>query len=136
MAQPPNVDGRDGDWKAVPKWNGTAAENSPSGEDRPRWQHTDCSPTFKDASPWVNNGKDWQTVFKTGDSVDLQLGTDPAANPKRTGAVPGDLRLLIAPSRAEQRGGAVPSPCPGRKDRTAWFSNLRGAAKKSIWCEN
>ena len=51
----------------------------------------------KDGSPWVNNGKDWQLLFKTGDSVDLQLGADPSANPKRSGPVPGDLRLLIAP---------------------------------------
>jgi hypothetical protein len=53
--------------------------------------------SVKDRSPWVNNGKDWQLLFKTGDSVDLQLGSDPKANPKRSGPVPGDLRLLIAP---------------------------------------
>jgi hypothetical protein len=51
----------------------------------------------RDGSPWVNHGQDWQLLFKTGDSVDLQLGTDPNANPKRSGPVPGDLRLLIAP---------------------------------------
>ncbi len=51
----------------------------------------------KDASPWVNNGKDWTTLFKTGDSVDMQLGTDPAAPAKRKRPVAGDLRLLIAP---------------------------------------
>ena len=51
----------------------------------------------KDGSPWVNNGKDWQLLFKTGDSVDLQLGADPTANPQRSAPVPGDLRLLIAP---------------------------------------
>ena len=36
-------------------------------------------------------------LFKTGDSVDLQLGTDPAAPAERGGPVPGDIRLLIAP---------------------------------------
>jgi hypothetical protein len=36
-------------------------------------------------------------LFKTGDSIDLQLGTDAKANPKRSGPVVGDLRLLIAP---------------------------------------
>ncbi|MEI7730484.1 MAG: FlgD immunoglobulin-like domain containing protein [Verrucomicrobiota bacterium] len=50
-----------------------------------------------DESPWVNNGKDWTTLFKTGDSVDLQLGTDTSAPPARSGPVPGDLRLLMAP---------------------------------------
>jgi len=50
----------------------------------------------RDASPWVNKGKDWQLLFKTGDSIDLQLAADPKANPRRTKPVPGDIRLLIA----------------------------------------
>ncbi|WP_367874844.1 FlgD immunoglobulin-like domain containing protein [Luteolibacter sp. Populi] len=54
-----------------------------------------------DASPWINNGKDWQALFKTGDGIDLQLGTDPAADPKRNDPVPGDLRLFIAPMGQE-----------------------------------
>lgn len=54
-----------------------------------------------DPSPWVNNGVDWQALFKTGDGVDLQLGTDPAADPKRSGPVRGDLRLFIAPMGQE-----------------------------------
>ena len=49
-----------------------------------------------DANPMVNGGKDWTQLFTTGDSVDLQLGTDPSADPKRTDAAPGDLRLLIS----------------------------------------
>ena len=54
--------------------------------------------TVRDDSPWVNNGKDWQMLFKTGDGIDLQLGTDATANPRRGQPVPGDLRLFIAPS--------------------------------------
>ena len=53
----------------------------------------------EDASPWVNHGKDWQALFKTGDGIDLQLG--PAADPKRGEPVPGDLRLFIAPMGEE-----------------------------------
>ena len=39
---------------------------------------------FGDDSPWRNTGKDWRLLFKTGDSVDVQLsasankGQDPA----------------------------------------------------------
>lgn len=55
----------------------------------------------RDDSPWINNGKDWQMLFKTGDGIDLQLGTDTSANPKRGQPVPGDLRLFIAPSGKE-----------------------------------
>ncbi|QJE94947.1 hypothetical protein [Luteolibacter luteus] len=54
-----------------------------------------------DASPWVNQGKDWQSLFKTGDGVDLQLGISPAADPRRTDAAEGDLRLFIAPMGEE-----------------------------------
>ncbi len=50
-----------------------------------------------DPSPWVNNGKDWTQLFKTGDAVDLQLGTDAAAPATRKDAAPGDIRLSIAP---------------------------------------
>ena len=51
----------------------------------------------RDDSPWLNHGKDWTTLFKTGDSVDLQIGTNPAAPVSRREPVPGDLRLIIAP---------------------------------------
>ena len=54
-----------------------------------------------DPSPWVNNGKDWQALFKTGDGIDLQLGTDPAADPKRSSPARGDLRLFVAPMGEE-----------------------------------
>ena len=50
-----------------------------------------------DPSPWVNNGKDWTQLFKTGDCVDLQLGTDASAPAGRKSAAPGDVRLSIAP---------------------------------------
>jgi len=49
-----------------------------------------------DANPMVNGGKDVTQLFVTGDSVDLQLGTNPDGNAKRGEAVPGDLRLLIS----------------------------------------
>ena len=50
-----------------------------------------------DTSPWVNNGRDWTRLFKTGDTVDFQLGTDPAAKSDRKTATYGDIRLSIAP---------------------------------------
>ena len=47
-------------------------------------------------NPMVNGGHDATMLFITGDSVDLQLGTDPAANPQRTDAAVGDERLLLS----------------------------------------
>lgn len=64
-------------------------------------QNLRLSYTVNDQSPWVNNGSDWQSLFKTGDGVDFQIATDPAANPTRSSAAPGDLRLFVAPMGAE-----------------------------------
>ncbi len=49
-----------------------------------------------DANPMINAGKDFTQLFTTGDSVDLQLGTDPAADPNRGEPALGDLRLLVS----------------------------------------
>ena len=49
-----------------------------------------------DSNPMVNAGKDVTQLFTTGDSVDLQMGTDAGADAKRTDAMPGDIRLLIS----------------------------------------
>jgi hypothetical protein len=69
-----------------------------------------------DGSPWVNNGNDWTLLFKTGDSIDLQLGTDPDANPQRSGPVPGDLRLLIAPFQGKDLAVLYRHRVPGAKE--------------------
>ncbi len=51
-----------------------------------------------DPSPWKNNGANWTLLFKTGDSVDVQLALDKSLTGKtRRDAAPGDIRLLIAP---------------------------------------
>jgi hypothetical protein len=97
---PPKIDGKDDDWKAlapVAKWDrgGKFPVTVRAAHDAATlYLHY----TVRDDSPWVNQGKDWQALFKTGDGIDLQLGTDAAAKPPRSGPVPGDLRLFIAPS--------------------------------------
>ena len=48
-----------------------------------------------DSSPWTNTAKDVAQMYASGDTVDLQLGADPAADPKRPEAAAGDLRLSI-----------------------------------------
>ena len=74
--------------------------------------------SVKDASPWVNNGKDWQLLFKTGDSVDLQLGTDPR-QPQALRAC--DRRLAAAdrslPGRQRRRALSAPPAGCGRQRR-------------------
>jgi hypothetical protein len=49
-----------------------------------------------DTSPMVNAGTDYTLLFKTGDCVDLWLGTDPKAPADRAAPVAGDIRLLFS----------------------------------------
>jgi hypothetical protein len=49
----------------------------------------------QDDTPWVNGADAPEFMYARGDTVDLQLGTDPVADPKRTEPVKGDLRLSI-----------------------------------------
>ena len=95
----PRIDGDFKDWPAVPhaSWD---RQGRFKAETWLGWDDQSLYLAYHvaDSSPWVNNGADWQSLFKTGDSVDLQLGIDPGADPRRRNPVPGDLRLLIAPS--------------------------------------
>lgn len=43
-----------------------------------------------------NGGDEWRLLFKSGDSVDLQIGTDPSADPARVDPVAGDVRLSLS----------------------------------------
>ena len=47
-------------------------------------------------SPFSNKGSDWQTLFISGDCVDLMLSTNPKATLHRKDAVEGDERLLLS----------------------------------------
>jgi hypothetical protein len=49
-----------------------------------------------DSHALENSGNSFQNLFKTGGALDLMLATDPAADPQRKSAAPGDLRLLVS----------------------------------------
>ena len=51
----------------------------------------------KDATPWANGADAPEFMYARGDTVDLQLGTDPTAPTDRKEAVLGDLRVSIGP---------------------------------------
>jgi hypothetical protein len=98
LVTPPAIDGADGDWTgpATVQWakSGQFPVIARLGYDA---THLYLHYTVTDPSPWINGGTDWTLLFKTGDSLDLQLGANPLANPVRSGPVVGDCRLLIAP---------------------------------------
>lgn len=49
-----------------------------------------------DNTPWTNAARAVEEMYTSGDTVDLQLGTDASADKNRAEAVLGDLRLSIA----------------------------------------
>lgn len=49
----------------------------------------------QDDTPWVNGADAPEFMYARGDTVDLQLGTDPKADKTRKEPVKGDLRLSI-----------------------------------------
>ncbi len=97
MAKPPVIDG------SLDEWDFSQAMTINSGPGRGGKAMAAYDDKYlylayrvADDSPFVNNGADWQYLFKTGDLTDIILCTDPAADPKRK-AGKGDLRLLFAP---------------------------------------
>lgn len=50
----------------------------------------------RDTKGCNNRNDDWKMLFKSGDSVDLQLAIDPSAPAGRTEPARGDLRLLLS----------------------------------------
>ncbi|QDV41063.1 NHL repeat protein [Stieleria neptunia] len=80
----------------------------------------------EDRSPWVNNGRDWTKLFATGDSVDLQIATDPTRSPKRSGPAEGDKRLMIAPLEGRPIAVLYEHRKPGGENPIEFTSPWRG----------
>lgn len=47
------------------------------------------------AGPLKNSGRDWRRLFKTGAAVDINIGLDAKADPRRSSSASGDTRLLM-----------------------------------------
>lgn len=133
-ATPPIIDGRSDDWtgEAEVQWdrNGQFPVAVRAAHDgKMLYLHYTVR---GDASPWVNNGKDWQQLFKTGDGVDLQLGTNVAANPARSGPVAGDLRLFVAPFAGQSSAILYRHRLPGAADSVVFQSPWRSEKVDSV----
>lgn len=57
----------------------------------------------KDATPWVNSASAPEFLYATGDTVDLQIGLEEKADPKRTEPTAGDLRVSIGNFQGEPK---------------------------------
>lgn len=72
-----------------------------------------------------NGGGDLETLFKSGGALDLMLGTDPKADPKRTQPVAGDVRLLITEVDKRPVAALYRAVVPGTKKPVAFSSPWR-----------
>jgi len=89
------IDGNEDDWMGISSM-AIGRENSPNvGTARIAYDADNLYLLYRiqDSNPWLNEGKDFTRLFKTGDAVDLQIGTElkPHNNP-----LSGDQRLVIA----------------------------------------
>ncbi len=93
VKDPPEIDGKLTDWPAP-----SASLPAPQTADF-RIAYDDeflfVSWRTSNMGPLKNTGRQWDRLFKSGASVDLQWGLDPSASPDRQAPEPGDQRLLI-----------------------------------------
>ena len=75
-----------------------------------------------DATPWVNGATEPAVMFEKGDTVDFQLGTDPAADKTRTKAVLGDFRLSIGDPRGTGAVAMLYRPVANTKQPRLFYS--------------
>lgn len=94
--------------------------------------HLNLRYRVEDTSPWVNNGREWFRLFATGDTVDLQIGSDTHADPKRKEPVAGDKRLLIAPFEGKPVAVLYEHRKPGGKNPIEFTSPWRGARVDNV----
>ncbi len=127
-ASAPAFDGKLGDWSDA-QW----AEIDHRGTNA--WFNSNSKPYNVSGAVTVAGGKlfvAWRTddanllknagdapngLFKTGGALDLMIGTDPKADPKRAGAVPGDERLVVAQVGGKTRALLYRAVVPGTADK-------------------
>ena len=78
-----------------------------------------------DAKLLQNSGEVPNAPFKTGGALDLMLGTNPAADPKRTTPVEGDLRLLVTLVKGQPKAVLYRAVVPGTKEPVPFSSPWR-----------
>jgi len=86
-----DVDFKGSDWMRYQKGDDAIVRSALAYDDTNLYAAWDVA----DTTPWTNGAKRPEEMYIGGDTVDLQLGTDPAAAKNRTDASLGDLRLSI-----------------------------------------
>ncbi len=76
--------------------------------------------------PLANSGEDFRRAFKTGAAVDVQISTDPAADPARRQPGAGDLRLLITQVKGKPVVVLYRPEAPGAPAAHRWETSTPG----------
>lgn len=115
LTAPPKVDGKLDDWSAGTRWqeigNAGLAAVTVSG-DR-------LYAAFKTSDPHLldNDAVNPTFMFKNGGSIDLMIGTDATADPRRTSPVKGDLRLLVTKVKGRPVAMLYRAVVPGTQEK-------------------
>jgi len=125
----PEIDGALDEWPSeamieIDAGGGRSARMALSRDERNLYLAYDVA----DDSPMKNAGSDFAMLFKSGDTCELMLAADPAADPRRKTAVAGDLRVLM--SEMDGQPVAVlyePVLRPGREKAERVFSSPTGS---------
>jgi hypothetical protein len=72
------------------------------------------------SGPMKNGAREPALLFKGGAAVDVTLALDPKADPKRTTAGPGDVRLLLSQVRGEPKAVLYRPVAPGTPPEKGW----------------
>jgi hypothetical protein len=92
LEKPPQLDGQLNEWPAPSAAIGDLARFHIGYDDANLY----VAYATRNLGPLKNTGQQWDRLFKTGASVDLQIGVDPDAAIDRTAPAIGDARLLLA----------------------------------------
>ena len=116
LAAPPKLDGKLNDWPGV------SAQIDDNVKFRIGYDDENLYLAYEidQRGPLKNQGKQWDRLFKTGASVDLQIGVDPNAPEDRKAPVAGDLRLLLTFMGDDPAAVLYQSVVPGAPPEKAW----------------
>jgi hypothetical protein len=122
----PTVDGKADDWAAAtwaPIADGLAGALQISGD---RLYLAVCATGNARFADYLSNvtAVD-KLLFKGGGALDLQLGTDPTADPKREKPVAGDLRLLVARVGGKTKAMLYRQVVPGTSEPEPFISPVK-----------
>ncbi len=116
LQTPPKLDGQLNDWPFI------SAELDANAKFRVGYDQENLYLAYEISrrGPLKNQGQQWDRLFKTGASIDLQIGTDPAAPADRRGPVAGDERLLMTFTGDEPTAVLYQAVVPGTPPDKAW----------------